>query len=95
MRLAAELEGNNSPKGVLFQFVSKDIAGLRIRSSVARGSMCQAGACCCPWKAPCGDDSLVDSAAGLCIMVLTPVTQADAEAIAVLMAQKAFAGLKG
>lgn len=57
--------------------------------------MHQAGACCGPWKAPYGDDSLVDSAAGLCMMVLTPVTQADAEAIAVLMAEMASAGLKG
>jgi hypothetical protein len=31
MRLAVEWEGNNSPKRVLFQFVSKDLAGLRIR----------------------------------------------------------------
>jgi len=81
--------GNNSPKRVLFQFVSKDLAGFRIHSSVARRSMCQAGGCCGPWKKSCGDDSLFDSAAGLCMMVFTPVT--EAEAIAVLMAGKASA----
>jgi len=51
--------------------------------------MCQAGGCCGPWKKSCGDDSLFDSAAGLCMMVFTPVT--EAEAIAVLMAGKASA----